>query len=52
MKGTTLEIMDPYQRFYTKKDWSKDVMGVMLLQADGSVEAINAEAQKKAGAFF
>ena len=33
LSGPTLARPDPYIRFYTKKDWSKDVMGEVLLQA-------------------
>ena len=45
LSGPTLERPDPYRRFYIKTDWSKDGMGVMILQADVSAEAINSEAQ-------
>ena len=45
--GPTLAILDPYQRFYIKIDWSKDETGAVLLQADYSLEARNLEAQEK-----
>ena len=44
-----LEILDPYWRFYIKTDWSKDGMGVVLLQVDDSLEVINLDAQEEAG---
>ena len=40
MTGTNLSIPEPYQRFYTKTDWFKDVIGAVLLQTEDSVEAI------------
>ena len=36
----TLTIPYTYRRFYIKTYWSKDGMGVVLLQIDDSVEAI------------
>ena len=37
--GLTLEILYQYQKSYIKPDWSKDVMGEVLLQADELVES-------------
>ena len=34
LSGPTLSRPDPSRRFYIKTDWSKDGMGVVLLQAD------------------
>ena len=45
VSGPTLERPDPYLRFYIKTYWSKDLMVVVLLQADELVESINLEAQ-------
>ena len=47
MAGPTLEIPEPSHIFYIKTDWSKDGVGAVLLQADGSVEARKSEAQEK-----
>ena len=49
MEGSTLAIPEPYRRFYIDKDGSKDVMGVVFLKSDDSLEATNAEAQEKVG---
>ena len=35
----TLEIPDPYKKFYINTYFSKDVMGAVLLQVDVSEEA-------------
>ena len=47
MTGLTLVRPDPYCRFYIDMDLYKDVMGVVLLKSDDSLEATNAEAQEK-----
>ena len=31
LSGTDLAITDPSRRFYIKTDWSKDVMGAVLM---------------------
>ena len=49
LSGPILGTLDPYRRFYTKIDWSKDVMGAVLLQAYVSAKAIKLEAQEKNG---
>ena len=49
MTGLTLIRPDPYCRFYIDTDLYKDVMGVVLLKADDSVETTKAEAQEKFG---
>ena len=36
--GPTLARPDPYQIIYIKTDWSKDRMGVVLMQSYYSVE--------------
>ena len=47
--GSNLSRPDPYRRFYIKTDWSKDGMGVVILQADISAESRKSEAQEKDG---
>ena len=49
MTGLTLVRLYPYWRFYIDTDLYKDVMGVVLLKADDSVEATKKEAQEKVG---
>ena len=49
LSGPTLARSDTSRRFYIKTDWTKDVMGAVLLQSDVSEEAIKPEAQEKAG---
>ena len=49
LSGPTLARPYPSRRFYIKSDCSKDLMGVLLLQADVSVEERKSEAQEKAG---
>ena len=38
LKGLMLVRPNPARRFYLKTDWSKDVIGAVLLQADYLVE--------------
>ena len=45
MAGPTLTRKDLSRIFYIKTDWSKDGMGVILLQADDSVDARKTEAK-------
>ena len=47
LSGPILERPDTYRRFYIKTYWSKDVMGVELLQSDVSEEARKSETQKR-----
>ena len=49
MTGLTLVRPDPYCRFYIDMDLYKDVMGVVLLKSDDSLEAKKSEAQEKVG---
>ena len=46
LSGPTLERPDSSRRFYTKRYWSKDRIGVVLMQADVSEES---EAEEKYG---
>ena len=45
MAGHILEIPKPPKIFYITTEWSKDGMGVVLLQADDCVEERQLEAQ-------
>ena len=47
--GTDLEIPYPSRIFNIKTDWFKDVIGLVLLKANVSEEAINSESQEKDG---
>ena len=49
MVGPLVARPDPPWIFYIKIDWSKDVIGEVLLQEDGSAEARKVEAQEKSG---
>ena len=49
ISGPMLARPDPARRFYIKTDWSKDGMGAVLLQAENSEEARDAEDRERAG---
>ena len=46
VSGPTLAIPEPSQSFFIKIDCLKDIMVVVLLQVDESVETLNSEAQE------